>query len=501
METSPNQIYDKYINGRLDKSSTIDQLISIIENSNHAFIRAESLKILEKLGAKQNKVFHILENLLISDSNERVRNHAAHAIRTLFIDRAFDPMQWAYDHEPSAKCLVTIILSLGEIPTYKSKSFLLKKLSKIENPQFKKHLDYLFKSEKFNNYSNKHLAEILNNYIVVKYFEDRFSRIYYKIREGFVTELDLSSISSNVFGWNILKRLPEFISVLQKLTKIDLKINRISTLPYSLGYIVSLKYLDLSNNIIKRLPTSIGMLISLEYLYLRYNNLRTIPSSIGFLENLKVIDLRHNKINTLPNSLKKLSNLEVLDLHGNQIHTIPDSIGKLSSLKKLELGLNNIKEMPNWLQNLQALEILGLGGNKLLTKLPEWIVSFPSLSELSLYDNNLKKLPGSIGNLRSLEELTLRNNQIKDLPESLKNLQSLKRLNLSWNNFTSLPEWIGSLSSLEELNLWGNKLHSLPESLGSMKSLKILNLNFNRFIKEIPEPIRALQAEGLIVYK
>ena len=501
METSPKQIYKDYTDKNLDKFSAVAQLISLIENSENANIRIESIDILERIGSKDDNVFNHLENLLISDSNDNVRNKAAKVIKNLFIDKALEPMKWAYQHETSVNCLITIISTLGEIQDQKSQSYLINIIKSIENHQFRKTLNDVFKAKDIRSFSNQILAEIINNYIVIKYFEERFSKISYLIRNGYVIELDLSCISSNVFGWNILKNLPEFISVLKYLRKLDLKINRIGVLPTSIGSLSSLKYLDLSNNVIKRLPESIGYLNLLEFLYLRYNNLINIPTSIGLLKNLKTLDLRHNKLTSLPDTISNLHSLEVLDLHGNQIIELSNSLKHLSYLKKLELGLNNLKYLPDWIKNLRSLKILGLGGNKLLFNLPDWIGSLPSLLELNLYDNNLKELPVSIGSLTSLEELTLRNNQLTTLPDSFRNLISLKKLNLSWNNFTTLPEWIGSLTSLEELNLWGNKLKSLPNSIGSLQSLKVLNLNFNKYITELPESIKELQNNGLIIYK
>ncbi|TFG26525.1 MAG: hypothetical protein EU532_09595 [Promethearchaeota archaeon] len=501
MELSPERIYKDYTDKNLAKDSAVAHLISIIENSETATIRIKSIEYLESIGSKDNVIFTHLENLLVSDSNENVRNIAAKTIRSLFIDKALEPMIWAYQHETSINCLVTIISTLGEINNPKAQSFLLNIIKKIENHHFKKSYSQTFKNNNIRNHSNKFLAELINNFIVVKYFEDKFSNLSYVIHNGYVIELDLSCISSNIFGLYVLKNLPEFISVLKHLRKLDLKINRITTLPKSIGDTSSLKYLDLSNNIIKRLPHSIGSLRFLEFLYLRYNNLINIPNSIGQLKNLRIFDLRHNKLTSLPHSIRDLTCLEVLDLHGNQIQELPNCLKNLTSLLKLELGLNKLRFLPEWIKNFHSLKKLGLGGNKLLNNLPEWIAALSSLKELELYDNNLKQLPESIGSLSFLEILTLRNNQLMTLPKSFKNLTSLKKLNLSWNNFTTLPEWIDSLTSLEELNLWGNKLKTLPDSIGSLSSLKILNLNFNKYISELPESIKILQNNGLVIYK
>ncbi|TFG06687.1 MAG: hypothetical protein EU539_06985 [Promethearchaeota archaeon] len=505
MEVSPGQIYEDYINGKLDKISVIDQLISIIENSETANIRIKSLEILMMIGSrielKDERTFTLFENLLISDSNTTVRNLAANGIRTLFLEKAFAPMKWAYQHETSIGCLTTIISTLGQLKQDEAKSFLIEIINKIENYQFRKSLKEFFENKGLQNLSNDILAEIVNNYMVIKYFIKKFSRINFKVEKGFVMELDLSCISSNLLGLKILKNLPEFISVLRCLTKLDLKINRITTLPTSIGSFYNLKYLDLSNNKLKTLPNSFGSLNSLQHLYLRYNNLKKIPSSICSLKTLKVLDLRHNKLISLPEDLTNLTSLEVLDLHGNKIDRLPETIKDLSSLQNLQLGLNNLRFLPDWMEDLKSLKILGLGANKSISNFHQSLGLLPSLVELDLYDNNIKELPDTIGLLTSLETLTLRNNQLTDLPRSFQNLKKLKKLNLSWNNFTRLPTWIGNLNSLEELNLWGNKLDSLPNSIGFLKSLKILNLNFNKYMKKLPESIKQLQNDGLVIFQ
>ena len=296
MEISPRQIYKDFSNSNLDKISAVDQLIFIIDNSEKINIRIESIEILERIGLRTDKVFNLLENLLISDSNENVRNLAANVIKTHFIEKAFAPMRWAYEHESSIKCLTTIISTVGQIKQPEATLFLFEKLQKIENYQFRKSIADILDTKNIHNHSNKKLADVINNYIVIKYFEDKFSRLNFKVERGLVTELDLSCISNNVFGISILKNLPDFIIILRKLRKLDLKINRISTLPKTIGELPNLKYLDLSNNIIKSLPEKIGQLKNLEHLYLRYNNLNNLPKSICSLESLKILDLRHNKL-------------------------------------------------------------------------------------------------------------------------------------------------------------------------------------------------------------
>ena len=68
MELSPHIIYDDYIKNKIDKSSAINQLLSLIDNSENLFIRIQSIKKLDKIKPTDKYIFDLLENLLISDS-------------------------------------------------------------------------------------------------------------------------------------------------------------------------------------------------------------------------------------------------------------------------------------------------------------------------------------------------------------------------------------------------------------------------------------------------
>ena len=501
MALTPKKIYEDLKKKEIDKQSAADLLIFLIENADYVETRLESINTLQKIDFKNKKIFSILENLLISDSYEEIRTLAANTLKVLFREKALSPLKWALEHEKSWQFLMKLVLIISEIDNKAAKSILIDKIKKFDIYKFNTSLSTFFKTKEIRKFNTEKLIEIINNYVIINYFEDLLKEINYEVEKGLVTELNLSFISKNVFGWKILTNLTTFLNIFKYLKKLELRDNRIATFPNSIVYINSLKYLDLSHNIINRLPEAISNLKSLEYLNLRYNNLIEIPNSIGSLKLLKTLDLKHNKLTTLPKSISKLKSLEVLDLHGNQFNTFPTSLEGLSSIKKLKLGLNNLKHVPEWIKNLRSLKKLGLGGNKSLSNFQEWIDFLPSLVELNLYDNDIKEIPGSIGSLNSLKVLILPNNQLTSLPESFRNLISLKKLDLSYNEFKYIPEWIGSLSSLEELNLESNNLKSLPESIGSLSSLKILNLILNKDITKLPKSFKDLENKGLTILK
>ena len=72
MKISPRLIYKEFKDGNLEKQSAINQLFALINNFDDPHLRIESIEILVKIGSKEEQVFNLFENLLISDSHEEV---------------------------------------------------------------------------------------------------------------------------------------------------------------------------------------------------------------------------------------------------------------------------------------------------------------------------------------------------------------------------------------------------------------------------------------------
>ncbi len=494
---SPESIYQDFLHETIDRSSAIDLLMILIDNSENITIRTKSLHLLIKIGSKNEQLFNVLENLLISDSNEKIKIIAARGLRRFFLYRALPSMKHALYHEKSLNILSNVINILGEINTRPSKEILLNELKKVKYQQCERFIHQLLKDHEIDSLNGEKLAKLLLNFLIINYFENKYEKIDFSFNQGEIYELNLSSLGNNTFDLNILKNVPEFIGFLTSLKRLDLRINSLENLPDSIGSLKALNYLDLSYNKLKFIPETITTLSSLETLYLRYNNLEGLPKSMGALRSLKNLDLRANILTSLPETICEISCLKMLDLHGNQLKFLPESFENFTSLEKLELGMNCLKILPNGMKNLTRLQKLGLGGNKSLLVSPDWCFSLPSLKELELYDNDLQIIPDCIGDLTSLEILDLRNNKIFQFPDTLSQLKSLKKLNLSWNNIKSIPEWISSLKSLQELNLWGNKLEEVHESIFELRSLTELHLNYNKNNKQVSKLLDELQIKGL----
>ncbi|MHA2400863.1 MAG: leucine-rich repeat domain-containing protein [Promethearchaeota archaeon] len=498
MALHPDKIFNDLKNGKIDRQAAADLLIFLISGSTSYDIRFESVEKLLLIGIANEKVFFILEEILLSDSVQEIKELAAHGLVNLFQERSLSPLKWALDHEKSWEFLMEVIQLIRKSNNDGAKSILLEKIRNFDKLKFIKSLESLFKKEIIQQFELDNLAEIIENYFVINHLENTIKEFDYKIEKGLVVDLNIQFVAENTLGWKVLKDLPEFIKILRKVKRLELKSNNIGKFPDSIFSLKSLKYLDLSHNSINTISDSFHHLESLEYVNLNFNQLRELPKSIGSLPKLKVLNLDQNRLRTLPSSTGNLTSLEVLNLHGNQLDKISSSLEGLSALESLNVGLNDLKTFPQWIEKLTSLKKLSLGGNKELHDIRSWIEFLPSIKELNLYDNDINELPESLGAIDSLEVLILPNNHISILPASFQNLKSLKQLDLSWNNITNLPEWINSLESLEEINLRGNKLSSIPHSLKFLRNLKILNISLN---KVIIYPPKDLEKKGIqIIY-
>ncbi len=296
MNLTPDDIYSDLTNNRINKITAYNLLISLIDNSENEKVRLKAIINLEKIGIINNNLFTFLENLLISDSNSKIRNIAAKFLRNKFNEKAINPLKWAIKNEMNYECLTTIIKSLERININESKLILaneirkivkvkyLNKERRIENKKFKKVFKKFNKSKKINEFSHKELAEILLNYLTIRHLINQYPNVYYVINphNGLIKELDLSDyleyeVKGTPFGW---KNNIQSIS--------DIK---------GLKYLKSLKKIDLSNNSIENVKLLI-CLKELTHIILTNNNIseKENLNYILSLPNLEYLDLRGNKL-------------------------------------------------------------------------------------------------------------------------------------------------------------------------------------------------------------
>jgi Leucine-rich repeat (LRR) protein len=441
----------------LDKQSAVQNLIALVENSPKISHRLESLQILRKISINLGKLegnresfMNFLENLLISDTDEQIRNEAALILCYIYKEDALDPMRWALDHEDSPLCLHTIYNSLIRIidsltmrkEPY-TKLILIHEVNKIKDKDFRIGFEIIKSSSAPHDFTVKELADIVKNYYSIMYLKKTYWRLKYKVEKCKIIELD--------FIFKGLTKIPEALKQLTNLKKLTLRYNQITEIPDWIESLHSLEYLNLNVNNINNLPMSIGSLDNLEELLLWKNELQKLPNSICSLRSLRYLNLRLNYLKILPADIGKLINLIDLNLHDNKLTKIPDSISSLNSLETLNLSWNLLSNLTPSVTKLYSLKSLDLERNELI-KIPKSIGYLVSLEFLNLGDNKLESLPESIGNLKNLKILNLSRNQLSAFPVSIFNLSNLEELYLSENNFNI------ETKDVKELEIMGIKV-------------------------------------------
>lgn len=312
MNLSPKMIYKQFERNEINKFIACDHLISFLENSENENIRGEAIQILDKLGIYDIKLFDILENILISDSNANIRNIAIKFIDKRFLTKAITPLKWAVNHENDYECLITIIKSLEKIDSEQSKLILFNQIKKImkvkylnkekriENKKYKKVIKKLLKTKKYETFTLRELSRILINYLTIANLSKQHPNVYYIInpQNGLIKELDLSDfleyeVKGTPFGWkNNIKSISSIIGLnnLQNLKKIDLSNNQIEDVK-ELFDLENLTHLILTNNKISDIENLeyIKKLPNLEYLDLRHNDIvkKIKPNEFG--NNIRVL--------------------------------------------------------------------------------------------------------------------------------------------------------------------------------------------------------------------
>ncbi len=498
MPFTPTAILNDVKSGDLDKASAVELLTTIIENSENIQTRLESIKALAEIKENSKKLFIFLENLLISDNNERIRIQSAKILSKLYIDQAIPPIYWALQNEKSLLVQIAIINTLAEINNEKTRSILIKKINEFHKKKYNYNLKEIIEKQDLKNLNNIELAEILINYLVISSLKLEFGRVIFSLnKNGTIADLDLSNVAYHGLGLNQLFNSLGAILSLSFLKRLDLSNNHLKTIPEIINRAYQLEKLDLSYNDIDNLPNSISAFTKLKMLNLKSNSLKRVPETINKLQNLETLILRDNLLNTIPFSIGNLKKLKLIDLHHNQMRTFLINTDSLGALTQLELGWNKFNHIPDTIKNVKSLYSLNFENN-LINEVPIWFDTLKNLRQFSIHDNQLKDLPGTFSSLEQLEILNFRNNHFQIIPDCISYLKNLKSLNFSWNNIKEIPKWIDSLKSLELLILWGNQIERIPDEIESLINLKTIYLNFNKFT-DTPKEIEILRSKGVTV--
>uniref|UniRef100_A0AAR2IQF2 Leucine-rich repeat-containing protein 40 n=1 Tax=Pygocentrus nattereri TaxID=42514 RepID=A0AAR2IQF2_PYGNA len=260
---------------------------------------------------------------------------------------------------------------------------------------------------------------------------------------------------------------------LSALSVLELRDNKVKTLPEEVTLLQGLERLDLTNNDISSVPFGLGTLPKLTSLALEGNPLRTIRRELltkGTSELLKYLRSRIQDGNpkdepktamTLPSQARinvhAIKTLKTLDYSEKQEASIPDDVFDAVSdslVTNVNFSKNQLTEVPLRVVELKdTLADINLGFNKLST-IP---VEFSELQQLVHVDLRFKAFPDVLYRILTLETILISNNQVGAIdPVRLKALDKLSTLDLQNNDIMQVPPELGNCTSLRALMLDGN---------------------------------------------
>lgn len=256
-------------------------------------------------------------------------------------------------------------------------------------------------------------------------------------------------------GYNNIGSLPENVSDMKKLGKIDLIYNKLTVLP-AFGKDVNLVQGTFDYNKIKSIATDENGIFcgmdDVESLSFSHNELTEFPdifdaSSIYIMAS---INFSYNKIKKV--SPKKGINTNELSLAGNELETFPADLFKTNSpLMVLNLSGNRIKTFTN--EDMKGGKVymmtsLDLSNNR-LEKLPDDLngTTMPHLYGIDISGNQFSAFPWGLANISYLNTLIMRNQRdddgnrvYKEWPTNIGNHKGLRALLLGGNDIGKVPE-------------------------------------------------------------
>ncbi|KAM0049640.1 putative protein kinase RLK-Pelle-LRR-XI-1 family [Helianthus debilis subsp. tardiflorus] len=165
----------------------------------------------------------------------------------------------------------------------------------------------------------------------------------------------------------------------------------------------------------------------------------------------------------------------------------PTTLCRLPSLSTLSLHNNNLNSnIPPTISACRNLTYLDLSANYFHGLIPSTLPDIPNLLYLDLQENSLSgEVPATFGNFRRLQILNLTNNLLNgSFPVVLTNLTTLKELVLAYNDFIPgpIPPQLGECRSLGRIRVSKNKFSGeVPAGIWGLPHVYLLDLAENSF--------------------
>ena len=148
---------------------------------------------------------------------------------------------------------------------------------------------------------------------------------------------------------------------LKQLIRLDLNgCKCIESLPHEIS-LEALEIFDLGGcSRLKKLPEIVGNMSRLSKLCLCETAIKDLPSSVEHLTGLTELDLRDCKnLSSLSNACCCLMSLKILTLSGcSKLDELPENLGNIEGLEKLDVSGTAITRLPLSVVHLKNLEVL-----------------------------------------------------------------------------------------------------------------------------------------------
>lgn len=171
------------------------------------------------------------------------------------------------------------------------------------------------------------------------------------------------------------------------LTRLDLSGCGLSSLPAAIGSLTTLEFLNLGGNPLSSLPDTFSRLVNLRILFFLRCDFTVVPEVLGRMPSLYMLSFKANRVREVP-AASLSPTVGWLILSDNQIESLPASIGRCVGMRKLLLAGNRLTDegLPAEMAALTSLELVRLADNR-LTKIPEWVLTHPTLAWVALAAN------------------------------------------------------------------------------------------------------------------